>query len=332
MKFPISLIASMTKYLIKKRLSGDQRFPLVLMLELTHLCNLNCTGCGRIREYKDSLNNMISIDDCMAAVEECGAPVVTITGGEPLLHPDIGKIIEGLINMGRHIYLCTNGIILEQSLEKFRPDARLNINVHLDGPSEIHDSITGRKGVFKIATNAIKKAKERGFRVCTNTTVYKDTSVNDLKGLFEYLEGIGVNGMLVSPGFSFEHNNNNVFMNRMETQEKFASIFEFSKRFKLLSTPLYLRFLKGERGLLCTPWGNPTRNYHGWKSPCYLITDRHYKTFKELMALTDWERYHFRQDPRCKDCMVHCGFEPTVVLEVGKRFADIVEMTLWNLR
>lgn len=332
MKFPISLTVLMTKYLIKNRLLGRQRFPLVLMLELTHLCNLNCTGCGRIREYKDSLNNMISVDDCMAAAKECGAPVVTITGGEPLLHPEVGEIIEGLINMGRHIYLCTNGIILEQSLEKLRPSKRLNINVHLDGLSEVHDSITGKNGGFKIATNAIKKAKEKGFRVCTNTTVYKNTDVNDLKGLFEYLEGIGIDGMLVSPGFSFEHNDNNVFMNRMETQKKFASVFEFSKRFKLLSTPLYLRFLKGERGLLCTPWGNPTRNYHGWKSPCYLITDKHCETFKELMATTDWERYHFGQDPRCKDCMVHCGFEPTVVLEVGKRFRDIVEMALWNLR
>lgn len=332
MRFPVSLTTTMTKYLIKNKFLSKEKFPLVLMLELTHLCNLNCEGCGRIREYKESLNNMITFDDCMAAADECGAPVVTVTGGEPLLHPDVGKIINGLIEKKRHIYMCTNGIILEQSLEKFKPKVNLNINVHLDGLSDTHDAIVGQKGVFETATNAIRAAKGKGFRVCTNTTIYKNTDINEIKELFTFLESIGVDGMLVSPGFSFEDNSNDVFMSKEETHSKFLSIFEFSKQFKIISSPLYLRFLKGERDLLCTPWGNPTRNYHGWKSPCYLITDKHCKTFDELMETTDWEKYKLRKDHRCKNCMVHCGVEPTVVLESGKRFSDTMEMALWNLR
>ncbi|MGR3319250.1 MAG: adenosyl-hopene transferase HpnH [Candidatus Anammoxibacter sp.] len=332
MRFPISLIASMTKHLIRNKLLAKERFPLVLMLEVTHLCNLNCEGCGRIREYKESLNNMMTVDDCFAAAAECDTPVVTVTGGEPLLHPDIDKIIAGLIERKKHLYMCTNGIILEQSLEKFKPKVNLNINVHLDGLSETHDAIVGQKGVFDIATNAIKAAKQKGFRVCTNTTVYKNTAIDEIKELFGFLESLGVDGMLVSPGFSFEDNDNDVFMNKEEIHEKFMPIFELSKQFKIISSPLYLRFLKGERHLLCTPWGNPTRNFHGWKSPCYLLTDKHCKTFKELMGTTDWDKFRFRKDDRCKNCMIHCGVEPTVVLESGKRLSDTIEMALWNLR
>lgn len=308
------------------------RFPLVLMLEVTHKCNLNCDGCGRIREYKASMNNMLPLQDCLNAADECTTPVVTVTGGEPLLHPDIDKIIDGLIARKRHIYMCTNGVILEQSLEKFKPKVNLNINVHLDGLSATHDAIVGQEGVFATATAAIKKAKTMGFRVCTNTTVYKNSDLGELEELFRRLQSIGVNGILVSPGFSFEDNDNDVFMNRDEIYEKFRHIYKLSKQFPIISSPLYLKFLKGERDLLCTPWGNPTRNYHGWKSPCYLLTDKHCATFNELMETTDWERYKLRKDSRCKDCMVHCGVEPTVVLESGKRFTDMVEMAAWSLR
>ena len=332
MRFPISLTTSMTKYLLRNKLLAKEKFPLVLMLEVTHLCNLNCEGCGRIREYKGSLNNMVPLNEALLAVDECNAPVVTVTGGEPLLHPEIGAIIGGIIEKGRHIYMCTNGIILEQSLGKFRANVNLNINVHLDGLSETHDTIVGQKGVFDIAVSAIRKAKENGFRVCTNTTIYKNTDIDEIKNLFLLLESIGVDGMLVSPGFSFVDNENDVFMNKEETHSKFLSIFELSKQFKIISSPLYLRFLKGERDLLCTPWGNPTRNYHGWKSPCYLITDKHCKSFGELMESTDWEKFRQRKDYRCKNCMVHCGVEPTVVLESGKRISDTIEMALWNLR
>ena len=322
----------MTRYLIKNKLLSKDKFPLVLMLEVTHLCNLNCDGCGRIREYKDTLNKMMTLDECLSAADECPAPVVTVTGGEPLLHPEIGGIIDGLVHKGRHIYMCTNGVILEQSLSKLKPTVNLNINVHLDGLSETHDAIVGQKGVFDTATKAIKEAKLSGFRVCTNTTIYKNTDIKEIEELFTLLQSIGVDGMLVSPGFSFEDNNNDVFMSREETNKKFQAIFNMSKNFRIMSSPLYLRFLKGERHLPCTPWGNPTRNYHGWKSPCYMLTDKHCVTFNELMDTTDWEKFRLRKDPRCKDCMVHCGVEPTVVLESGKSMRDMIEMALWNLR
>ncbi len=331
MRFPISLTASMTTYLIKKKLFSKGKFPLVLMLEITHKCNLNCDGCGRIREYRETLNNFVSFEDCMLSAEECDSPVVTVTGGEPLLHPDIDKIIAGLIEKKKHIYMCTNGVILKQSLDKFKPNAAFNINVHLDGLAETHDAIVGQKGVFETATAAIAAAKQKGFRVCTNTTVYKNTDIKELKALFSLLDSLGVDGILVSPGFSFEDNDNDVFMSKKETNERFLSIFEMSKQFKIISSPLYLRFLKGERDLLCTPWGNPTRNFHGWKSPCYMLTDKHCKTFKELIETTDWEKFRNRKDERCKNCMVHCGVEPTVVLEGSKRLPDLIEMAKWNL-
>ncbi|HHT9104282.1 MAG TPA: adenosyl-hopene transferase HpnH [Candidatus Wujingus californicus] len=331
MRISLSLSASLIKYLIKNKLLAIKRFPLVLMLEVTHACNLACEGCGRIREYKETMKEMLNTEECLQAVEECPAPVVTVTGGEPLMHPEIDRIINGIINRKRHVYLCTNGLLLVNAIKKLKPSKYFNVNVHIDGLAKTHDAIAG-KGVFERATDAIREAKRAGFRVCTNTTIYKNTTEDELEGLFSFLEGLGVDGMLVSPGFSFEHNKNEIFLCRKEVEERFGFIYGISSRYKILNSPLYLKFLKGERHLRCTPWGNPTRNYMGWKSPCYLITDAHYKTFSEYMENTDWERYQEGGDPRCKDCMMHCGFEPTVVLEGGKRLSDIVEMARWSLR
>ena len=329
MRVSLSLCSSLTKYLIKNRFLAKERFPLVLMLEVTHACNLACEGCGRIHEYKDTMRETLSTEECIRAVEECPTPVVTVTGGEPLMHPEIDKIIRGILNKKRHIYLCTNGVLLAEAIKKLKPSKYFNINVHIDGLAKTHDAIAGR-GVFERATNAIRAAKRAGFKVCTNTTIYKNTSEEEIKELFAFLEGLGVDGMLVSPGFSFEHNENEIFLCRKEIQERFGFIYGISKKYKILNSPLYLKFLKGERYLKCTPWGNPTRNYLGWKSPCYLITDTHYKTFDECMKNTDWDKYQEGNDPRCKDCMMHCGFEPTVVLGGGKRLSDIIEMAKWS--
>ncbi|OHB86328.1 MAG: hopanoid biosynthesis associated radical SAM protein HpnH [Planctomycetes bacterium RIFCSPHIGHO2_02_FULL_38_41] len=331
MRISLSLSASLIKYLIKNKLLAIKRFPLVLMLEVTHTCNLACEGCGRIREYKETMKEMLSTEECLQAIEKCPAPVVTVTGGEPLMHPEIDRIINGIINRKRHVYLCTNGLLLVNAIKKLKPSKYFNVNVHIDGLEKTHDAIAG-KGVFERATDAIREAKRAGFRVCTNTTIYKNTTEDELEELFSFLEGLGVDGMLVSPGFSFEHNKNGMFLCRKEVEERFGFIYGISSRYKILNSPLYLKFLKGERHLRCTPWGNPTRNYMGWKSPCYLITDAHYKTFSEYMENTDWKRYQEGGDPRCKDCMMHCGFEPTVVLEGGKRLSDIVEMARWSLR
>ncbi len=330
MRGSLKLTYSLVKYLIKNKLSFVKRFPLVLMLEITHKCNLACEGCGRIREFKDSMDRMMSVEECMSVVEECRSPVITITGGEPLLHPDIDKIIRGVLSKKRHIYLCTNGITLAESLNKFKPDSRLNINVHLDGLSETHDRIVGAKGVFRKATDAIMKAKQLGFNVCTNTTIYKDSDPQEIEELFKLLTSLHIDGILVSPGFSFEDNTNDVFIQKEEFYRKFSFIYELSKKYKILNTPLYLKFLKGERDLMCTPWGNPTRNYHGWKSPCYMITESHFSTFREFMDTTDWNKFESGKDPRCRNCMVHCGFEPTVVLETGKNLRDVYEMLRWS--
>ncbi len=329
MRVSLSLGSSLTKYLIMNKFLSKERFPLVLMLEVTHLCNLACEGCGRIHEYRETMREMLSPEECVQAVEECPAPVVSVTGGEPLMHPQIDKIIGTIIEKKRHIYLCTNGILLPDAIKKLKPSKYFNLNVHIDGLAKTHNAIAG-KGVFERAISGIREAKRAGFKVCTNTTIFKNTSEEEIEELFLFLEELGVDGMLVSPGFSFEHNENEVFLCRNEIQDRFGFIYGISKKYKILNSPLYLKFLKGERSLKCTPWGNPTRNYLGWKSPCYLITDVHYKTFAECMANTDWKKYQEGTDPRCENCMMHCGFEPTVVLEGGKRLSDIIEMAKWS--
>lgn len=331
MRFPLSLNLSMTSYLLKNKLSSNGRYPIILMLEPTHACNLSCEGCGRIREYGESLKESMSVEECLTSVKESNTPIVTITGGEPLMYPHIDQLVRELIKRRRHIYLCTNGILLKGSLHKLIPTTYLNINVHIDGLSVTHDRISGRTGVFKEAVNGIKKAKEMGFRVCTNTSIYKDTDMDEIEALFAYLDYLKVDGMSVAPAFGYEAVDNDIFLSRDDIHQRFRHIYHLSKRFKIINTPLYLKFLKGDRDLCCTPWGNPTRNPQGWKSPCYLITDTHYPTFRELMEKTEWEKYGNGNDPRCSNCMMHCGFEPTVVREVGNRLSDIWEMIMWNL-
>ena len=329
MKVPLKLGAALTGYLLRNRIAGRPRFPLVLMLELTHRCNLACKGCGRILEFKDN-KDFMSVGEALGAAEECGAPVVTVTGGEPLLHPRIDQIVKGLIDMGRYIYLCTNGLLLAETLDRLEPHPFLNINIHIDGLAPTHDAIVDQPGAFEEATKAIRLAKKRGFKVCTNTTIYKNTKPQEIEELFTYLESISIDGMLVSPGFSFEDNTKDVFLSRQEVCEHFGFVYELSKRFRLLNTPIYLKFLRGEVQLRCTPWGNPTRNTYGWKSPCYCITDTHYQTYQELMEKTDWEYYRSGNDPRCRNCMMHSGFEPTVVTEGVKGLSNMLEMARWS--
>jgi hopanoid biosynthesis associated radical SAM protein HpnH len=265
------------------------------------------------------------------SVDECPAPVVTITGGEPFLYPHIFPLIDEVLKRGKHIYLCTNALLLEKALDTLKPHPNFILNIHMDGMEETHDRILERKGTFKIAMSAIKKAKELGFRICTNTTIFKETDLMEIEMLFSHLKEIGVDGFLVAPGFGYEAVGEKLFLERREIQKKFEQVYEMSKRFCFFSTPMYLRFLKGDKQLECTPWGNPTRNPRGWKAPCYLITDDHYPSFQEMMEKTQWEKYGVGKDPRCAQCMMHCGFEPSVVAEIGKSWKDIWEMFLWNL-
>ena len=331
MRFPWKLNYDLTKYIIANRMKGVEKYPLVLMLEPTHLCNLACSGCGRIREYADTIKEMMSLEECLQSVDECPAPVVTITGGEPLLYPSVFELIEKVLERGKHIYFCTNALLLEKGLDSMRPHPNFTLNIHLDGMEETHDRILERKGTFKSAIAAIGKAKSLGFRVCTNTTIFKETNLVEIDMLFSLLTDLKVDGILVAPGFGYEAVGEKLFLERREIERKFEEVYEMSKRFRFYSTPMYLKFLKGERKLECTPWGNPTRNPKGWKAPCYLITDTHYPSYREMMAKTEWSKYGVGKDERCAQCMMHCGFEPSVVIEVGKSWKDIWEMILWNM-
>lgn len=331
MVFPWQLSFSLTKYLLGNKLKGKKRFPLVLMLEPLFRCNLNCEGCGRIKEYRDVIDQMLTVEECLAAVDEAGAPVVSLTGGEPLLHPDIKQIVEGILAKKKFVYLCSNGLLLEESLEKFSPNPYFSFVLHLDGLAETHDSFTGRKGVFEAAVAGIKAAKRRGFQVRTNTTIYKGTDLKEIEELFTLLSGLGVDGIMVAPAFNFETVSSDVFLSRKEINEVFQAIYELRKRFRFYNTPIYLEFLAGKRDLPCFPWSTPTRNPKGWRRPCYLIADEHCHSFKELMEETHWEKYGVGKDPRCANCMVHCGFEASALDEVGKSIPNLWRTIHWNL-
>jgi len=236
-----------------------------------------------------------------------------------------------VLKRGKHIYLCTNALLLEKALDIMKPHPNFTLNIHLDGLEETHDRILERKGTFKTAIDGIRKAKELGFRVCTNTTIFKETDLLEIEMLFSRLQDLGVDGLLVAPGFGYEAVGEKLFLERKDIEQKFEQVYEMSRKYRFYSTPMYLKFLKGEKKLECTPWGNPTRNPQGWKAPCYLITDAHYPTYREMMEKTDWSRYGVGRDERCAQCMMHCGFEPTVVSEVAKSWKDMVEMAIWNM-
>ena len=339
MRFPFSLTMNMATYMLRKKLCGVQKFPLVLMLEPLHACNLQCSGCGRIREYADTLGQRLSVEECMSAVTECDAPIVSICGGEPLLYADIVGLTDRILQLGKHIYLCTNGVLLEEKLGDFvrlaeknrRTKSRLYWNVHLDGTADVHDAIACQPGTFAKALSGITAAKKAGFYVYTNTTLYKTGTVSNLIALAEQLQAIKIDGMMIAPGYGYDAvRNDPFFLNRMEIHELFEEIRQKMKRYRITATPLYLDFLCGQRQFPCAAWANPTRNVKGWKSPCYLITDGHYETFQDFMQQTDWSKIGFGNDPRCQDCMMHCGYEPAAVL-FGNRWRDLLRLAWWQL-
>lgn len=332
MRFPASLYSSMSSLFIRNALAGNKKFPLVLMLEPTHRCNLACAGCDRIRLYGTEHTEDLSLQQCIDAAVESGAPVVTITGGEPMLYPELKSLAGKLLDMKRQIYLCTNGLLTESFIEEFGPHPRLTLNFHLDGMEGTHDRITGKAGAFRKSVETIRKAKQKGFRVSTNTSFYKNTDIGELEKLFVLLKDIGVDGFLISPAFSYERVENDIFLSRREIEERFREMGHFFEKFPFMSTPIYVDFLQGKRQMHCTPWGNPTRNPLGWKSPCYLITDAYYESFRELMEKTDWKRYESGADPRCTNCMVHSGYEATVMRTAFSNPGDLLRLALWNLK
>jgi hopanoid biosynthesis associated radical SAM protein HpnH len=328
----------MVGYMAKKKLARQKRFPLVLMLEPLHACNLTCTGCGRIREYSQTIKEKLAVEECLASVDECGAPIVSICGGEPMIYPDIGPLVRGILKRRKHIYLCTNGMFIERKLHLFRPTSHFFFNVHLDGLEDTHDHAVERAGVFRAAIAGIKAAKKAGFLVCTNTTIFKETDIGEIDELFALLTTLDVDGFMLSPayGYTVVHETNpngaaEIFMTRDDIRAKFKEASQLLRKYRMMSSPVYLEFLSGQRELTCTAWGNPTRNVKGWKGPCYLITDRHHPSFRSLMEDTPWEDYGYGKDPRCEHCMVHCGYEPSAALGVNKKLGDSLKMLLWQL-
>lgn len=309
------------KYLMTQRLTGRKRFPLVLMLEPLFRCNLACTGCGKIQHPAEILKQHLSPAECFAAVEECGAPIVSIPGGEPLLHPQISEIVQGLVQRRKFIYLCTNGLLLERSLDKFQPSPYLNFSVHLDGLREHHDRCVDREGVFDKAVQAIRAAKAKGFRVTTNTTIFEGTNPQEMQEFFDFVSSLNVDGMMISPGYSYEWApDQDHFLKRDQTRALFREILApykaGKKRWNFNHNPLFLDFLTGDKDYECTPWGSPSYSVLGWQKPCYLLNEGHYKTFKELMEDTAWSNYgRASGNPKCADCMVHCGYEPTAATD-----------------
>ena len=318
---PLRLDLKLGWYLISGRLRRRRRFPLTMILEPLEICNLACEGCGRIREYAPVIDQRMAVAECLEAVEECGAPVVSIAGGEPLLHPEIDEIVQGIIRRGRFVYLCTNALLMKRALKLLRPSPYFSFVVHLDGLRESHDRSVGRRGVFDTAMEAIRLAREMGYRVCTNTTLYNGTSPQEFQELFALLTDTGVEGCMVSPGFQFNGvAEKGIFLARQEAQGFFRSILSGCRRgTRLYNNPLYLDFLQGKRDYQCTPWSVPTRTPLGWRRPCSLLADGHAATFAELMEATDWDAYGFGRDPRCANCMMHCGYEASAILEALQR-------------
>ena len=391
MRFPLPLTAKIAAYIIGKKLRRVEKFATVLQLEPLHTCNLTCTGCGRIREYSTSLKNVMPLEDCLGAAAECGAPMISICGGEPLIYPHIEDLVAGLLAQKRIVYICTNASFMRKKMRDYlaalhlqRKDEAENAmqvlvseelitpaqaeeirsgkltpksapiapsrwaywNVHLDGLERTHDLIVEREGVFKEAILAIRMAKLLGYQVATNTTVYKETDVTEIEEMLAYLTSLGVDGHTISPGYEYDAAKKdmvqrlgiapeNFYLTRKMTREKFARAEEWGRKFPIFGTPVYLEFLAGKRDLTCSAWAIPTRNVMGWKGPCYLMTDGHYASYRELLEKTDWNKIGVvdgvARDPRCENCMMNCGYEPTAALGIDARPGDLWKTIRFNL-
>jgi len=332
MRFPLKMTSRIAGYMVKKKLSRAKRFPMVLMLEPLHACNLTCTGCGRIREYESTIKQKLSIQDCLDAVDECGAPVVSICGGEPMIYPGIGELTAKILERKKVVYLCTNGMFIRKKIKEFKPSDTFFFNVHLDGMRASHDTAVEREGVFDSAVDGIRAAKEAGFLVCTNTTVFKETDTAELDEMYAFLTSIGVDGFMISPGYGYSAvGDKSMFMTRDDIREKFRAAEAMFRKYKFNTSPIYLEFLQGKRELTCTAWASPTRNVKGWKGPCYLITDIHHASFDDLIEKTPWEKYGYGNDPRCENCMMHSGYETAAALGVNSRLGDTLKMIKWQL-
>jgi len=306
-------------YILKQKLKGVEKYPLVLMLEPLFRCNLACPGCGKIDYEDDILNRRLSVEECVAAAEECGAPVVSIPGGEPLLHGDMAEIVRRLVTAKKFVYLCTNGLLLEKKIDQYTPSPYLTFSVHLDGMEKQHDMAVDQEGVFKRAVAAIELAKEKGFRVNVNCTLFDQMTVEEITDYFDFVcDDLGVEGITISPGYAYERApDQEHFLDRTKTKKLFRELFRIgrTRNWRFSQSTLFLDFLAGNQKYRCMPWGNPTRNIFGWQRPCYLLSEGYAENFKDLMRSTDWDAYGVGNYEKCADCMVHCGYEPTAVVD-----------------
>jgi hopanoid biosynthesis associated radical SAM protein HpnH len=327
MPVPVSQMWTVSSYVLGQKLRGRKQYPLVLMLEPLFRCNLACAGCGKIQYPAHILKKDLSPEECFRAVDECGAPMVSIPGGEPLMHPEIDKIVEGLVARKKYIYLCTNALLLKEKINLFNPSKYLTFSVHLDGQREEHDLAVCREGGYDLAVEGVKEALRRGFRVTTNTTLFDGTNPKLVRAFFDEMMSLGVEGMMLSPGYSYDKApDQKHFLGRARTRRMFRAILSNRKKnWQFNLSPLFLEFLMGKRTYPCTPWGMPTYNVFGWQKPCYLLQDGYAETFKELIETTAWQNYGTESgNPACANCMVHSGYEASAVNATFSSFSGFV--------
>ncbi len=323
MSVPLIQQYRVAKYIIGKKIRRQKQYPLVLMLEPLFRCNLACAGCGKIDYPEDILDKRLGYDECMQAIDECGAPIVSIAGGEPLIHKEMPDIVKGFIYKKKFVYLCTNALLLERRMDDYSPSPYLTFSIHLDGNRDRHDASVCREGVFDKCVEVIREARRRGFRVTINCTLFQGESAEEVAEFMDTAMELGVEGVTISPGYSYERApRQDVFLKKKESKQLFRNIFKLGrgKKWRFNQSGLYLDFLAGNQTYECTPWGNPTRNVFGWQKPCYLLVGEGYATsFKGLMNDTAWENYGTGRNPKCANCMVHCGYEATAVDDTFRR-------------
>lgn len=324
---PLEMAFRLGWYIFKNKMKGRKRYPLVTMLEPLEKCNLACEGCGRIREYEPVIEKMLTVDQCVAAIDESNAPIVSIAGGEPTLHPEIDEIVRRIIDQKKFVFLCTNALLMERVMKKIPPSKYFCWVVHLDGMEEAHDKSVYRKGVFKIAVRSIKNALEKGYRVTTNTTIFNGIDEDDMLEMFTMITKLGVEGAMVSPGYQYDSvPNQELFISRQEARKIFKNILDPKRKLRFYNNPLYLDFLRGNREYQCSAYSNPTYTTLGWREPCYLLGDRHTQNINDLFSEDLWERYGVGKDPRCANCLMHCGFESASIYQAVDHPLDAIKM------
>ncbi|HXJ03277.1 MAG TPA: adenosyl-hopene transferase HpnH [Micropepsaceae bacterium] len=336
MGIPFSHAVRVGSYVLKQHLTGRKRYPLVLMLEPLFRCNLACAGCGKIDYPDDILNQRLSVAECMKAIDECGAPVISIAGGEPLLHREMPEIVKGFLARRKIVILCTNALLLAKKIDQYTPHPDFNWSIHLDGDKDMHDASVCQKGVYDKAVEAIKLAKSKGFRVSINCTLFNTAEPERVAAFFDEMKRLGLDGITVSPGYAYERApDQEHFLNREKTKQLFRGILSRGrggKKWSFTQSAMFLDFLAGNQAYHCTPWGNPTRTVFGWQRPCYLLGEGYTETFKELMESTDWDRYGVGNYEKCANCMVHCGFEASAVVDSFKRPLTALGVTMRGVR